>query len=123
MILALETLAGWLGGETRRRRRERPSGTLVKLPARQEPLPEPHCYEVLIPYYHAREALKRGLQADSRLTLLVRVWAMDVQGALCAAEERFHDHRRLRGRSARMAPEGPVPLRIAREVEERSKPA
>lgn len=116
MLIAVKALAAWLSGHPMGSTRERP--VAPPAPAPETPAPTPHCYEVLIPYYHPREAAKQGLSPDARLTMIVRVWALDVAGALACAHERFLDHRRLHGRSARMAPEGPVPLRIAREVEE-----
>jgi hypothetical protein len=73
-------------------------------------------YEVLVPYTDAREASVRGLPSDTRLSLLVQVWASDPRTACESARERFREHR-VRNRSARMAVEGPVPLRIVRTEE------
>ena len=75
------------------------------------------CFEVLIPYLDAEDARKKGQPSDTRHALVVNVWAPGVTEALVCARERFQDHRRTH-RSARMATEGPVALRIAREVEE-----
>ena len=77
------------------------------------------CFEVLIPFLDPVAARKRGLPDEARQTLTFFVWAADVDRACVFACERFRDHR-ARNRSARLLPEGPIPLRIAREVEEAS---
>lgn len=113
MFLALTTLT-WLKS-LREPRKPVAIGAPRRVPARAPAL----CFELLVPYYDAREAARNGQPRDTRHALLVTVWAPDVQMAIGYARERFRDHRFLTGGTARLAPEGPVALRIARELEER----
>lgn len=72
-----------------------------------------HCFEVLVPYFDTHESARRGQPLDTRHSLTVAVWASDATNAQRCARERFRDHRVL-NRSAQMAPEGPVALRVLR---------
>ena len=118
MFLALTTLTTRLAG-LRDSRRQEPRKAEAPLAVRTPIASPARCFEVLVPYYDARESERRSLPSDTRHTLVVNVWAPDVARAVNCARERFHDHRRTHDRAARMAAEGPIALRIAREVEEK----
>lgn len=83
-------------------------------PRKEQPERAPSlCYEVLIPYTDAVESGVKGLPADARHSIVVNVWATSATMAQTYARERFRDHR-VRARSARIAAEGPIPLRVVR---------
>jgi hypothetical protein len=74
------------------------------------------CFEVLVPYYDRRESAAKGVPIDTRHAYVVQVWARDVDRAQGYAKERFRDHR-IFHRTAAMAPEGPVALRVVRDAQ------
>ncbi len=76
------------------------------------------CFEVLVPYVDPTEARRRELPLDTRLSLTVRVWAVDAAGAVACARERFNDLRLRRRGTPRMADGGPVALRVVQAASE-----
>lgn len=70
------------------------------------------CFEVLVPYVDPTEARRKGVPLDTRLSMLVRVWAVDAAGAQRCAGERFNDLRLRRRGTPRLAEGGPVVLRV-----------
>lgn len=70
------------------------------------------CFEVLVPYVDPTEARRKGVPLDTRLSMVVRVWATDAASAVACAGERFHDLRLRRRGTPRLADGGPVALRV-----------
>jgi hypothetical protein len=70
------------------------------------------CFEVLVPYHDEAQARTMGVAPEARFSLIVNVWATDSDEACTFARERFREHR-IRSPKARIAPGGPVTLRLA----------
>ena len=87
--------------------------TVFLRPRNQAPLPPLLRYEVLIPYNDVIESRRKGLPEDTRYSWLVEVWATDPAMAKKCAFERFLDYK-FHAPTARLAPGGPVALRIVR---------